>query len=45
MNPTKIILLSVALLPTLALAQTPQGNTTNQSFSKAKKDHATADLY
>ncbi len=37
MNPTKIILLSVALLPTLALAQTPQGNTTNQSFSKAKK--------
>ena len=37
MNKTNIILLSVALLPTLAFAQTPQGNTTNQSFSKAKK--------
>ncbi|WP_336596006.1 hypothetical protein [Photobacterium kishitanii] len=37
MNKTKIILFSLALLPTLSLAQTPQGNTTNPSFSKAKK--------
>ncbi|WP_058120513.1 hypothetical protein [Photobacterium kishitanii] len=37
MNKTKIILFSLALLPTLSQAQTPQGNTTNPSFSKAKK--------
>ena len=43
MDRTKIILLSVVLFPTLALAksqelaQIAQGNTTNPSFNKAKK--------
>ena len=37
MDRTKIILLSVVLFPTLALAQSNEGNITNPSFSKAKK--------
>ncbi len=37
MDRSKIILLSALLLPTFSQAQTNEGNTTNQSFSKAKK--------
>ncbi|MCD9554667.1 endonuclease I [Photobacterium carnosum] len=37
MNIIKIILISTSLLPIVSVAQTPQGNTTNPSFNKAKK--------
>ncbi len=44
MTIKQLVLITAALIPTFSIADTYQGNTTIQSFSKAKK-HMQRDIY